>query len=54
MADFGLSELLTSSKDYFRQSQDVEVRLPLKWLAPECIHEGIYSEKTDVVSLNYL
>lgn len=54
VADFGLSEMMNSSKDYFRQNQNVEVKLPIKWMAPECLREGIYSEKSDVVCLLYL
>ena len=49
VADFGLAESIDSSKDYFRQDRETAVKLPIKWLAPECILDGIFSEKTDVV-----
>ena len=52
VADFGLAESIDSSKDYFRQDQENTVKLPIKWLAPESINDGLFSEKTDVVSLN--
>ena len=51
VADFGLSESIDISKDYFRQDQDNAIKLPIKWLAPESIHDGVFSEKSDVVSL---
>ena len=50
MADFGLSESIDTSKQYFRQDKEVVVKLPIKWLAPESINESVFSEKTDVVS----
>ena len=50
VADFGLSESMDTSKEYFRQSQDETVKLPVKWLALECMADGIFSEKTDVVN----
>ncbi len=52
VADFGLSESIDISKDYFRQGEEEGVKLPIKWLALESISDGIFSEKTDVVN-NY-
>ena len=49
VADFGLSESIDVTKDYFRQLQDSSMKLPVKWLAPECINDGKFSEKSDVV-----
>ena len=54
VADFGLSESMDVTKEYFRQNQDETVKLPIKWLAPESINDGVFSEKTDVVSSNGL
>jgi hypothetical protein len=50
IADFGLSESPEFYKDYFRQDKTEGVKLPVKWLAPECFSDGIFSEKSDVVS----
>lgn len=49
VADFGLSESIDTTKEYFRQNQDNCIKLPIKWLAPESISDGLFSEKTDVV-----
>ena len=49
VADFGLSESMDTTKEYFRQNQDNTIKLPIKWLALESINDGIFSEKTDVV-----
>ena len=49
VADFGLSEN-TYAKSYFRQEGTAGVKLPIKWMAYESLTDGIFSEKTDVVS----
>ena len=49
MADFGLSKTMYE-KLYFRQDKSDSVRLPFKWLAIECLEDGLFSEKSDVVS----
>ena len=51
VADFGLAESIDMTKDYFRQNQDAIIKLPLKWLALESINDGVFSEKSDVVSI---
>ena len=53
VADFGLSEDVYS-RNYFRQGSESEdgeaqVKLPVKWMALECLNDGIFSEKSDVV-----
>ena len=35
--------------DYYKAS--THVALPVKWMPPEMLHDGISNEKTDVVSL---
>ena len=50
VADFGLSESIDSSKEYYRQDQNTIIKLPVKWLAIESISDGVFSENSDVVS----
>ncbi len=49
VADFGLAENIDISKEYFRQDQDIPIKLPVKWLALESIQDKVFSEKSDVV-----
>ena len=52
VADFGLAEDVYTTR-YFRMekdSADSPSLLPLKWTAMEGIHDGMFSEKSDVVS----
>ena len=53
MADFGLSETINPAKDYLRLDNNEGMKLPVKWLAPECINDWVFSEKSDVVRTNY-
>jgi len=46
VADFGLAES-TYTKSYFRQDHNAGVKLPIKWMAPESLTDGVFSEKTD-------
>ena len=50
IADFGLSEDVFE-KNYFRQGgrSEERVKLPVKWMAPESLSDGHFSEKSDVV-----
>ena len=55
VADFGLSEDIYA-RNYFRQSTlgeegDAPVKLPVRWMALESLHDGIFTEKTDVVRM---
>ena len=54
ITDFGLSEDIFI-KNYFRQGGDEEVvKLPVKWMAPESINDGHFSEKSDVVGIIFV
>ena len=55
VGDFGLSKDVYMS-DYFRQWGKNEcnksvIKLSIKWMALESINDGLFSEKTDVVSI---
>ena len=51
VADFGLAKDVYMT-DYYRQ-QSIE-KMPVKWMAPEALHDRISNEKTDVVSYGYM
>ena len=51
VSDFGLTEDVYS-KSYFRQARikgASSVKVPVKWMAIESLHDGMFTEKTDVV-----
>ena len=50
VADFGLSEDIYTSTYYRQEKSDTAVKLPVKWMPPESIADGIFTEKSDVVS----
>ena len=49
IGDFGLARYL-SRKMYYRGWGF----LPIKWMAPECLSEGVFSTKSDVWSFGVL
>ena len=49
ITDFGLCEDIYV-RNYFRQGHvGGAVKLPVKWMAPESLSDGHFSEKSDVV-----
>lgn len=52
LADFGLArELYSSNKsDYYKQIMNVHKLLPIRWMAPESLCDGVYTTKSDVWS----
>ena len=48
VADFGMAKILTSSDEFYMAKSDAQP-LPVKWLALECLVEGKFSSKSDVV-----
>ncbi|CAF0973988.1 unnamed protein product [Brachionus calyciflorus] len=53
LADFGLAREIYSSnnkKDYYKQINDVHKLLPIRWMSPESLCDGIYTNKSDVWS----
>lgn len=50
VADFGLA-VNTGDKNYYcLSSDDMEIKLPVKWMAPESLSLRVFSEKSDVWS----
>ena len=53
MADFGLTEDMYGTNYFRRRKSETgsEEKVPIKWMAPESIKNGIYTEASDVVSV---
>ena len=53
VSDFGLTEDMYCSNYYRHQVSDsgTEEKLPIKWMAPECIETNVFDESTDVVRI---
>ena len=51
VADFGLAEDVYTTSYYRWKEGDPSVKLPLKWMAPESITDGVFTEKTDIVGV---
>ena len=51
VADFGLARDV-HIKEYYRQQS--KGKIPVRWMAPEALHNKINNEKSDVVSYCYL
>ena len=50
VGDFGFSEDIYTG-NYFRQEKsNTDVKLPIRWMPPESITDGVFTEKSDVVS----
>ena len=55
ISDFGLSKNLANYEKismYFRQevtTGEIDIKLPIKWMALESIYDAVSSEKSDVV-----
>ena len=51
VADFGLS-VNTGTKEYYRSMSDMGIKLPFRWMAPECLTDYMFSESSDVASVH--
>ena len=51
ISDFGLARDVYSCS-YYRQTQDV--RVPVKWMALESLHDRVYCTETDVVIIFFV
>lgn len=51
IGDFGLARDIYQKEYYHPENLDRPV--PVKWMAPECLESGLYSTKSDVVSITH-
>ena len=52
IADFGLARDVSLSNDYYQKF--TSGLLPVKWMAPECLSESLYTSRSDVWSFGIL
>lgn len=52
LGDFGLARELYASEtsDYYKQISNSNKLLPIRWMSPESIQDGLYTTKSDVWS----
>ena len=50
MADFGLAEDVYTANYYRWKKGDTNTKFPVRWMSPESTRDGIFTEKSDVVS----
>ena len=51
VGDFGFSEDIYTSNYYRQKKSDTDVKLPVRWMSPESITVGVFTEKSDIVSV---
>lgn len=49
ITDFGLSRQIDTTKDYYRMAGCG--KLPVRWMAPECLDDGMFTPASDVWSV---
>ena len=54
VSDFGLAEDMYCTNYFRNNTRETESeKLPIKWMAPECIETNTFNERSDVVSFQF-
>ncbi|KAH8869324.1 Activated Cdc42 kinase-like [Schistosoma japonicum] len=48
ISDFGMSRALQLGKSYYQSNLNVNLKLPIAWCAPECIHDSLFTIHSDM------